>query len=211
MRGRGHTHRGHKPWRGPLHLPDGLLQKLIAGGQIATQYVGPGGEPSMDLMYDPNGSVLAIEGITSPDAACWARWGIRSAAARASTPTCPGISTSPSLRAASSISSDLTENRTEPAGLMPGGLRLSVYGAVFARGHAVVVAEGAGEDAGGVEAALGGNVRYALARLVAQQRRGLGGRDTFMRYCLGVMPSRRLKVRWHSRSPTRPPRLCPRG
>ena len=46
---------------------DDLLQKLIANGQIATQYVDLTCHPTMDLRYNPNGSVLAIEGITSPD------------------------------------------------------------------------------------------------------------------------------------------------
>ena len=44
-----------------------LLGKLIEDGQVATQYVDADGKPSMDLAVNPNGSVLAIEGITSPD------------------------------------------------------------------------------------------------------------------------------------------------
>ena len=46
---------------------DGLLQKLIENGQVATQYVDLNCVPTMDQRYNPNGSVLAIEGITSPD------------------------------------------------------------------------------------------------------------------------------------------------
>ncbi|MEE0027950.1 MAG: phosphoribosylformylglycinamidine synthase subunit PurQ, partial [Atopobiaceae bacterium] len=46
---------------------DELLAQLVAGGQIATQYVDEAGMPSMDLSVNPNGSALAIEGITSPD------------------------------------------------------------------------------------------------------------------------------------------------
>ena len=46
---------------------DEVLAQLIANGQVATQYVGEDGKPSMDLSVNPNGSVLAIEGITSPD------------------------------------------------------------------------------------------------------------------------------------------------
>ena len=46
---------------------DSLLNQLIANGQIATQYVDLTCTPTMDLRYNPNGSVLAIEGITSPD------------------------------------------------------------------------------------------------------------------------------------------------
>lgn len=44
-----------------------LLEQMKAAGQIATQYVDGQGVPSMGLDVNPNGSVLAIEGITSPD------------------------------------------------------------------------------------------------------------------------------------------------
>ncbi|MBR3235175.1 MAG: phosphoribosylformylglycinamidine synthase [Atopobiaceae bacterium] len=44
-----------------------LLARMAASGQIATQYVDEAGVPSMDLSVNPNGSLLAIEGITSPD------------------------------------------------------------------------------------------------------------------------------------------------
>ena len=43
------------------------LQKLEQNGQIATQYVNAKGEASMDMRCNPNGSLYAIEGITSPD------------------------------------------------------------------------------------------------------------------------------------------------
>lgn len=43
------------------------LRKLAENGQIATQYVDPAGQPTMDIRYNPNGSVWAVEGITSPD------------------------------------------------------------------------------------------------------------------------------------------------
>ncbi len=46
---------------------DKLLAQLVERGQIATQYVDETGTPSMDLSVNPNGSALAIEGITSPD------------------------------------------------------------------------------------------------------------------------------------------------
>jgi phosphoribosylformylglycinamidine synthase len=36
-------------------------------GQIATQYVDAEGNPTYDIRFNPNGSVNAIEGITSPD------------------------------------------------------------------------------------------------------------------------------------------------
>ncbi|MFU7515180.1 phosphoribosylformylglycinamidine synthase [Clostridium sp. HCS.1] len=44
-----------------------ILEKLSKNGQIATQYVDLNGNISMDMPYNPNGSMLAIEGITSPD------------------------------------------------------------------------------------------------------------------------------------------------
>ena len=47
--------------------PEALLGELAARGQVATQYVDAAGRPSMDRRCNPNGSMLAIEGITSPD------------------------------------------------------------------------------------------------------------------------------------------------
>ncbi len=44
-----------------------MLKTLLENGQIATQYVMPDGTPSLDIAYNPNGSLWAIEGITSPD------------------------------------------------------------------------------------------------------------------------------------------------
>ena len=52
---------------GRFVAPEAVLQSMIANGQIATQYVNLNGQATMDLTYNPNGSVLAIEGITSPD------------------------------------------------------------------------------------------------------------------------------------------------
>lgn len=46
---------------------DALLDKLVKNGQIATQYCDAEGKVSMSTDINPNGSVLAIEGITSPD------------------------------------------------------------------------------------------------------------------------------------------------
>ena len=42
-------------------------------GQIATQYVNEKGEPTLEQPYNPNGSVNAIEGITSPDGRIYGR------------------------------------------------------------------------------------------------------------------------------------------
>ncbi|MDY5219562.1 MAG: phosphoribosylformylglycinamidine synthase subunit PurQ, partial [Eubacteriales bacterium] len=52
-----------------------LLKQLAENGQIATQYVNLDGEPSMDILFNPNGSVDAIEGITSPDGRVFGRMG----------------------------------------------------------------------------------------------------------------------------------------
>ncbi|MDE6731966.1 MAG: phosphoribosylformylglycinamidine synthase subunit PurQ, partial [Oscillospiraceae bacterium] len=44
-----------------------VLRKLIDNGQILTQYVDLKGNPTMDTMFNPNGSMCAVEGIISPD------------------------------------------------------------------------------------------------------------------------------------------------
>ncbi|MGI6176506.1 MAG: phosphoribosylformylglycinamidine synthase [Christensenellales bacterium] len=46
---------------------DAYLGQLIANHQIATQYVDATGAPSGDIQWNPNGSMCAVEGITSPD------------------------------------------------------------------------------------------------------------------------------------------------
>jgi len=52
-----------------------VLAKLVANGQIATQYVDFDGNPSMDIAFNPNFSVMAIEGITSPDGRVFGKMG----------------------------------------------------------------------------------------------------------------------------------------
>ena len=52
-----------------------LLNQLIANGQVATQYVDLACRPTMDMSCNPNGSVLAIEGITSPDGRVFGKMG----------------------------------------------------------------------------------------------------------------------------------------
>ena len=52
-----------------------LLAQLIANGQIATQYVDEAGRPSMDIAHNPNGSVMAVEGILSPDGRVFGKMG----------------------------------------------------------------------------------------------------------------------------------------
>lgn len=52
---------------GRFTAPLSLIQRLANNGQIATQYVDLDGNPTMDIRYNPNTSIDAIEGITSPD------------------------------------------------------------------------------------------------------------------------------------------------
>ncbi|OEF96719.1 phosphoribosylformylglycinamidine synthase [Desulfuribacillus alkaliarsenatis] len=52
---------------GRFVAPEDVIQQLAANGQIATQYVDEAGQPTYDIRYNPNGSMFAIEGITSPD------------------------------------------------------------------------------------------------------------------------------------------------
>lgn len=60
---------------GRFVAPMDLIQKLAAKGQIATQYVDMNGEPTMDIRYNPNTSIEAIEGITSPDGRVFGKMG----------------------------------------------------------------------------------------------------------------------------------------
>jgi phosphoribosylformylglycinamidine synthase len=46
--------------------PD-IIKQLMEKGQIATQYVDIEGNPTMDVNFNPNGSMNAVEGVTSPD------------------------------------------------------------------------------------------------------------------------------------------------
>ena len=48
---------------------------IAAAGQIATRYVDLDGCPTDDIRYNPNGSVYAIEGITSPDGRVFGKMG----------------------------------------------------------------------------------------------------------------------------------------
>ncbi len=52
---------------GKFVAPDETVKKLIANGQIATQYCDEHGNATMRSPYNPNGSVMSIEGIVSPD------------------------------------------------------------------------------------------------------------------------------------------------
>lgn len=52
---------------GRFVAPPELLADMAKNGQIATQYVDMDGNPTMDIHFNPNTSMMAIEGITSPD------------------------------------------------------------------------------------------------------------------------------------------------
>ena len=52
---------------GRFYAEENVARELFANGQVATQYVDAQGKPTMLMPYNPNGSVYAIEGITSPD------------------------------------------------------------------------------------------------------------------------------------------------
>ena len=60
---------------GRFVAPQSVLDQLIAGGQVATQYVDQSGVPSMDIDVNPNGSLCAIEGIFSPDGRVFGKMG----------------------------------------------------------------------------------------------------------------------------------------
>ncbi|MDS0524358.1 phosphoribosylformylglycinamidine synthase [Clostridium sp. SHJSY1] len=60
---------------GRFVAPESLLKELEVNGQIATQYVDFDGEVSLDMPYNPNGSMLGIEGITSPDGRIFGKMG----------------------------------------------------------------------------------------------------------------------------------------
>ena len=60
---------------GKFIVSDTMLRELAAGGQIATQYVDLDGNATMDIRFNPNGSVCAIEGITSPDGRVFGKMG----------------------------------------------------------------------------------------------------------------------------------------
>lgn len=52
---------------GRFVAPQNVIDDLIKNGQVAFQYTDLNGDPSMDIAWNPNGSMCAIEGITSPD------------------------------------------------------------------------------------------------------------------------------------------------
>lgn len=52
---------------GRFYAPEETIRELFKNGQIATQYVDMRGDPTMESPWNPNGSLYAVEGITSPD------------------------------------------------------------------------------------------------------------------------------------------------
>ena len=52
---------------GRFICPPGRMQELLDRGQVAAQYVDAQGRPSMAVSVNPNGSLLAVEALTSPD------------------------------------------------------------------------------------------------------------------------------------------------
>ncbi len=58
---------------GRFVAPKEWIDKLIANGQVATQYADFDGNLSMDEEWNVNGSYAAIEGITSPDGRCFGK------------------------------------------------------------------------------------------------------------------------------------------
>ncbi len=60
---------------GRFTASEDVLKTLEANGQIATQYVDLNGKPTYDISFNPNGSINAIEGITSPDGRVFGKMG----------------------------------------------------------------------------------------------------------------------------------------
>ena len=60
---------------GKFYASDAVVAELVKNGQVATQYVDLDGNATYDIDYNPNGSTLAIEGITSPDGRVFGKMG----------------------------------------------------------------------------------------------------------------------------------------
>ena len=60
---------------GKIVAPSEALEEMRKNGQIATQYADLSGRPTMQSPYNPNGSMWAIEGITSPDGRVFGKMG----------------------------------------------------------------------------------------------------------------------------------------
>ena len=60
---------------GRFLAPESVIRELAANGQIATQYVDFDGNATTDVQFNPNNSLYAIEGITSPDGRVFGKMG----------------------------------------------------------------------------------------------------------------------------------------
>ncbi len=60
---------------GRFFASEELIRRLAANGQIATQYVDFDGNATSDVHFNPNDSMYAIEGITSPDGRVFGKMG----------------------------------------------------------------------------------------------------------------------------------------
>lgn len=60
---------------GRFLAPEELIKELARNGQIATQYVDLEGNATSDVHFNPNDSMYAIEGITSPDGRVFGKMG----------------------------------------------------------------------------------------------------------------------------------------
>jgi phosphoribosylformylglycinamidine synthase len=60
---------------GRFHIDLEAAGDLLRRGQVATQYADPRGEVAEGEPWNPNGSVLSIEGITSPDGRVFGKMG----------------------------------------------------------------------------------------------------------------------------------------
>jgi len=69
---------------------ESVLKRLVENGQIATQYVTFDGRPSMDISANPNGSLLAVEGLISPDGRVLGKMGHTERAGRHVAKNIPG-------------------------------------------------------------------------------------------------------------------------
>ena len=75
---------------GKLIAPAAELEKMRANGQIATQYCDMNGAPTMQSPFNPNGSMWAIEGITSPDGRVYGKMGHSERTGENLYKNCPG-------------------------------------------------------------------------------------------------------------------------
>ena len=60
---------------GRFSASDEMMKHLAGAGQIATQFADPEGDASCDIQFDPSGSMMAVEGVTSLDGRVFGRSG----------------------------------------------------------------------------------------------------------------------------------------